>query len=64
MTTKLEAARMVTREGKLVIIANGRHKRVLTRILAGEETGTIFLPATAHLKNPVKIDKNKDKRIK
>ncbi len=45
MATKLEAARMVTREGKPVIIANGRHKKVLTRILAGEETGTIFLPA-------------------
>ena len=45
MATKLEAARMVTREGKPVIIANGRHKKVLTRILAGEETGTFFLPA-------------------
>ena len=48
MTTKLEAVRMVTREGKPVIIANGRHKKVLTRILAGEETGTIFLPAFAN----------------
>ena len=47
MTTKLEAARTVTREGKPVIIANGRHKKILTRILAGEETGTIFLPAFA-----------------
>ena len=61
MATKLEAARMVTREGKPVVIANGRHKKVLSRILAGEETGTIFLPNAAHLKNPVKIDKVRTK---
>lgn len=50
MTTKLEAARIVTQEGKPVIIANGRRKGALTRILAGEETGTIFLPKTARPK--------------
>ncbi|MFH2068470.1 MAG: glutamate 5-kinase [Candidatus Omnitrophota bacterium] len=58
MTTKLEAARMVTQEGKPVIIANGRHKKILTRILAGEATGTIFFPSAGE------IDKNKGKGIK
>jgi glutamate 5-kinase len=62
MATKLEAVQMVTREGKPVIIANGRHKKVLTRILAGEETGTIFLPAPTPAMQ--KIDKNKGKGIK
>lgn len=57
MATKLEAARMVTREGKPVVVANGRRKRALTRILAGEEIGTIFLPAvTAEMQT---IDKNR-----
>ena len=50
MATKLEAARLVTQEGKPVVIANGRHKKVLSRILAGEETGTIFLPNAAYPK--------------
>ncbi|MCX5642265.1 MAG: glutamate 5-kinase [Candidatus Omnitrophica bacterium] len=59
MATKLEAARMITREGKPVIIANGRHKKILERILAGEETGTLFLPPPAR-----KIDKSRNKRIK
>ena len=45
MSTKLEAASIVTREGKMVIIANGRQEKILTRLLAGEELGTIFLPA-------------------
>ncbi len=64
MTTKLEAARIVTQEGKPVIIANGRRKGTLTRILAGEETGTIFLPKTARLKNPAAIDRKRGERIK
>ena len=50
MTTKLEAARMVTREGKPVIIANGRQKMILNRLLNGEDLGTIFLPNAAHPK--------------
>ncbi|MBU2495476.1 MAG: glutamate 5-kinase [Candidatus Omnitrophota bacterium] len=61
MTTKLEAARMVTREGKPVIIANGRHKRVLTRILAGEETGTIFLPVVKPQKANLRLTKVRTK---
>ncbi|HNQ34855.1 MAG TPA: glutamate 5-kinase [bacterium] len=45
MTTKLEAARLVTAEGKPMIIANGREERILNRILDGEKLGTFFRPA-------------------
>ncbi len=44
MLSKIEAADMVTRAGEPVIIASGREPRVLPRILAGEEIGTLFLP--------------------
>ena len=43
MATKLEAARMVTHAGENVIIASGHKAGVLTRILAGELEGTLFL---------------------
>ena len=44
MKTKIQAARMVTRAGEAIIIANGTRKNILTRLFAGEETGTLFLP--------------------
>lgn len=44
MKTKLQAAKKVTNSGIPMIIANGREKNVLKRILDGEEVGTIFLP--------------------
>jgi glutamate 5-kinase len=43
MASKLEAARIVTTAGENVIIASGRRMDVLTRIMAGEEVGTLFL---------------------
>jgi glutamate 5-kinase len=43
MASKLEAARMVTTAGENMIIASGRQPGVLTRILDGEELGTLFL---------------------
>ncbi|MBN2024327.1 MAG: glutamate 5-kinase [Pirellulales bacterium] len=43
MASKLEAARAATAAGENVIIAGGRTPDVLTRILAGEEVGTLFL---------------------
>ncbi|MGE0759051.1 MAG: glutamate 5-kinase [Pirellulaceae bacterium] len=43
MASKLRAARMVTSAGENVIIASGRDPRVLTRIFAAEEIGTLFL---------------------
>jgi len=45
MSTKLEAAGQVTRAGEVAIIANARMPKVLTRLLAGERVGTLFVPA-------------------
>lgn len=44
MATKLEAARLVTRFGGKVLIANGKIPYVIKKIFAGEELGTMFLP--------------------
>jgi len=45
MTSKLEAAGMVTRAGEVAVIANYDEPNVLARLLDGEKIGTIFLPA-------------------
>ena len=42
MRSKLEAAKIATRMGTHMVIALGRHPQVLTRILGGEELGTLF----------------------
>lgn len=44
MRTKLEAARMVTRFGGKVLIANGKIPYVINKIFNCEELGTMFLP--------------------
>lgn len=44
MKTKLEAARLVTRSGGIVIVANGKTASVINKIFSGEEIGTIFMP--------------------
>jgi glutamate 5-kinase len=49
MKSKIDAAKIVTRAGIPMIIANGERGRVLADILAGEEVGTIFLPHTPKL---------------
>ncbi|MCB7129463.1 MAG: glutamate 5-kinase [Candidatus Brocadiales bacterium] len=51
MESKLKAARIATNSGEAVIIANGRTPDVLTRIIDGEELGTLFLPARKRLKS-------------
>jgi glutamate 5-kinase len=43
MRSKLQAAGLVTRAGGSVIIASGKKAEPLTRILNGEEVGTLFL---------------------
>jgi glutamate 5-kinase len=43
MQSKLAAARLVTQAGGSVIIASGTRPRPLSRILAGERAGTLFL---------------------
>lgn len=44
MRTKLEAARMVTRFGGKVLIANGKIPYIIKKIFEGEDYGTMFLP--------------------
>jgi glutamate 5-kinase len=45
MATKLAAAKKVGKSGVPAIILNGRTPGLLERALAGEEVGTLFLPA-------------------
>jgi len=45
MTTKLEAARQAMSAGIPTVLANGRTKDVVLRILHGEPIGTFFAPA-------------------
>src|SRR5690606_13333431 len=44
MITKLEAARIATRSGITMVLASAEEDSVLSRIVAGEEVGTLFLP--------------------
>jgi glutamate 5-kinase len=45
MDSKLNAAAMVNQSGELMLVADGRMNDVLIRILAGDEIGTMFVPA-------------------
>ena len=49
MLTKIQAAGVATKAGIATVIANGRTRDVITRILAGEEIGTLFLPQKGRL---------------
>ena len=49
MATKLQAARMVTRFGGKVMIANGKVPYVIKQIFEGEDLGTMFLPTDENL---------------
>jgi glutamate 5-kinase len=51
MKSKLEAAKIVTRAGIPMIIADGDRPNVIADVLAGEEVGTIFLPKTGKLES-------------
>jgi glutamate 5-kinase len=44
MKSKLEAARIASNAGCRMVLANGRVKNVIGRIIAGEEIGTLFMP--------------------
>ncbi len=44
MKTKINAARIATKAGSTVVIANGRKNGILLRILNNEDVGTIFYP--------------------
>ena len=45
MITKLEAARTAAHTGAVTVVCNGATKNVVSRVLAGEALGTMFLPA-------------------
>ncbi len=49
MASKLQAARMVVRAGIPLVIASGKKKAVLARILEGAEEGTMFVAQPAKL---------------
>lgn len=49
METKLRAARLVTRFGGKVLIANGKQPYIIKRIFDGEDLGTMFLPSNENL---------------
>lgn len=49
MKTKLEAAKLVTRFGGKVLIANGKIPYVINKIFAEEELGTMFIPTDENL---------------
>ena len=50
MASKIQAAKIVIRTGIPLVIASGRKKAVLARILEGEEEGTLFVPQPNKLK--------------
>lgn len=46
MRTKFEAAKVSTQSGCATIIAGGKEQGIISKIFAGEEKGTLFLPKT------------------
>jgi len=44
MKTKIEAAKIASNAGCRIVLANGRLKDVIGRIVGGEEVGTVFMP--------------------
>lgn len=47
--TKLEAARLVTEAGEIAVVASGKEKNILTRLMDGEKVGTVFVPAARRM---------------
>jgi len=44
MKTKIEAAKIASSAGCRIVLADGRLENVVTRIIAGEPIGTVFMP--------------------
>jgi glutamate 5-kinase len=44
MKSKLEAAKIASNAGCRIVLADGRIKDVITKIIAGEDIGTVFMP--------------------
>ena len=51
MMTKVQAARLATASGVAVVIASGHERDILTRLVDGEPSGTLFLPVTSKLES-------------
>ncbi len=49
MKSKIEAARIASEAGEAALIADGRDPEVLAKAVAGEQVGTLFLPAAGKL---------------
>jgi glutamate 5-kinase len=50
MASKIQAAKIVVRSGIPLVVASGRKKDVLERVLAGEDEGTLFVPKAGRLR--------------
>lgn len=44
MKTKIEAAQIASNAGCRIVLANGRTPNIITKIIAGENLGTVFMP--------------------
>src|SRR5205814_7083521 len=44
MASKIEAAKIAVRSGIPLVVASGKKKQVLVRVLDGEQEGTLFVP--------------------
>ena len=51
MVTKVEAAKLATASGVVVVIADGREPDVILRVVAGEPMGTYFSPTASRLES-------------
>ena len=51
MATKIEAAKLATTSGVIVVVADGRQEDVILRLAAGEAIGTCFLPTSTKLES-------------
>lgn len=50
MASKIQAAKIAMRSGIPLVIASGRKKKVIARVVAGEEEGTLFVPQPTRLR--------------
>lgn len=50
MASKIQAAKIAVRSGIPLVIASGKKKQMLARILAGQEEGTLFVPESTRLR--------------
>src|SRR4029077_11439938 len=50
MASKIQAARIAMRTGIPMVIASGKKKAVLARVLEGADEGTVFVPQPTRLK--------------